>query len=119
VGFACGDVVIEKILKNFNLWPELNPTPTKVLITIFDESLYREALQFTRRLREAKIPTELYLTPAKLDKQLKYADKKSIPYVVILGPDEVKNETVTLKNLKTGKQETISQSKTIRKLASK
>jgi histidyl-tRNA synthetase len=56
------------------------------------------------------------LTPIKLDKQLKYADKKGIPFVAILGPDEAKNETVTIKNLQTGKQETISQSQAIRKL---
>lgn len=117
VGFACGDVLIEKVLKKFNLWPELNPTPTQVLVTIFDESLYRDSLQFTQHLRKAKIPTELYLTPTKLDKQLKYADKKGIPFVALLGPDEIKNRNVTLKNLKTGKQETISQRKAIQKLA--
>ncbi|PJE68901.1 histidine--tRNA ligase [Candidatus Shapirobacteria bacterium CG10_big_fil_rev_8_21_14_0_10_38_14] len=117
VGFACGDIVLEEVLKKFNFWPDLNPIPTKVLVTIFDESLYREAIQFSRHLREAKIPTELYLTPVKLDKQLKYADKKGIPFVAILGPNEAKNKTVTLKNLKTRKQQTILQTKAIQKLA--
>jgi len=117
VGFACGDVVIEEVLKNFSLWPNLNPTSTKVLVTVFDELLYRGSLKFVSRLRKAGIATEIYLVPAKLDKQLKYADKKGITWVVVLGPEEIANKTVALKNLKTGRQETISQDQAIKKLA--
>ncbi|PJC28150.1 histidine--tRNA ligase, partial [Candidatus Shapirobacteria bacterium CG_4_9_14_0_2_um_filter_39_11] len=54
---------------------------------------------------------ESYLEVVKLDKQLKYANQKGIPYVVILGPDEIKKNEVTLKNMETGDQEKIPQSK--------
>ena len=117
VGFACGDVVIKELLKNFSLWPNLNPTPTKVLVTVFEESLYRGSLKFVSRLRKAGIAAEIYLAPTKLNKQLKYADKRGIGWVVILGPEEIANKAVALKNLKTGQQETISQNQAIKKLA--
>jgi len=117
VGFACGDVVIEEVLRKFNLWPNLSPTPTKVLVTVLDDSCYRASLQFASRLRKSQIATELYLAPSKLNKQLKYADKKGITWVVILGPKEIANKAVTLKSLKTGQQETIPQNKAIKKLA--
>lgn len=110
VGFAAGDKVIEEVLKKLNKWPTIEPLPTKVLVTVFDESLYRDSLKIARNLRERGVATELYLTVEKLDKQLKYADRKGIKYVVILGPDEAKNGSVTLKDLKKGKQKTILQS---------
>jgi len=116
VGFACGDVVMEEVLKKFDLWPSLNPTPTSVLVTALDDSCYRASLQFTSRLRKNQVSTELYLVPVKLNKQFKYADKRGIDWVVVLGPKEIANKSVTLKSLKTGQQETISQNQAIKKL---
>lgn len=110
VGFAAGDVVLEEVLRQFDKWPKVSATPTKVLVTVFDESLYRDSLTLTTKLRVKGIPTELYLEPEKLDRQLKYADQKGIPYVAILGPDEVKNKTVTIKNMQTGEQKAINES---------
>jgi histidyl-tRNA synthetase len=61
------------------------------------------------RLRPAGINSELWLDPeSKLDKQLKYADQKQIPYVIIIGDSEAKENKVTLKNLKNRTQETLS-----------
>jgi histidyl-tRNA synthetase len=55
------------------------------------------------------VDAETYLDPtAKLEKQIKYADGKGIPYVVILGPDEIKENKVTIKNMKTGGQEMVN-----------
>jgi len=112
VGFAAGDAVLEEILKKFKKIPKLTPCSTKVLVTVFDESFYRNSLKITSQLRAKNIPTEIYLdSQAKLDKQLKYADKKGIKYVVILGPEEEKSGTVTVKNMEKGSQETIPQEK--------
>lgn len=111
VGFAAGDKVIEEVLKKFGLWPNINPTPTQVLVTVFDERTFRDSLKIVRQLRTEGVSTELYLTLEKLDKQLKYADQKGIPFVIILGPEEISKGTVTLKNLSTGKQEIIPQQK--------
>lgn len=109
VGFACGDVVTEEVLKEYNKIPTRSPTSTKVLVTVFNESLFRNSLQLANKLREANVPTELYLEPDKLDKQLKYANAKGIPYVVILGTEEVAVNKVTFKNMQTGEQKSVSQ----------
>jgi len=80
-------------------------TKTKVLITIFTPDLLENSLVISKALRDNKINTELYSNEsAKLEKQLKYADKKGIPYVVIIGPEEVEENKVILKNLKTKEQ---------------
>lgn len=109
VGFAAGDVVVEEVLRKFNLWPKISSVPTKVLVTVFSEGSYRNSLLLASQLRKSGISTELYLTSEKLDKQLKYADKKGIPYAIILGPEEIRNETVTLKDLAKKSQTTVPQ----------
>ncbi len=77
---------------------------TQVLVTIFDPNLIYNSLTVAEKLRQAKIKTELYPAIDKLDKQLKYADKIKVPYVVIIGPEEVKKNIVKVKNMKTGEQ---------------
>lgn len=93
------------VIEELNLWPNINPTITKVLVTIFSANELNQSINLANLLRDAGINTELYPEDsAKLDKQLKYADAKSIPYVVIIGPEEVKENKVVLKNLKTKEQ---------------
>ena len=83
-------------------------TKTKVLVTIFSPENFDVSIKIVAMLRSAKINTELYPDPkTKLAKQLKYADKKGIPYVVIIGPDEILAESVVLKNLNKKRQETV------------
>ena len=88
---------------------------TQILVTLFPTeqfnnlAIQQSSLELATELRGAGINIEVYLNPtAKLDKQLKYADRKGIPFVAILGPEEVKNDTVTVKDLRTGKQKTVS-----------
>ncbi len=105
VGFAMGDVVITELLKRLNKLPVLESSPTKVLVTIFSEELLSESIKTLKVLRENNINTELYPDQkAKLEKQLKYADKKGIPYIIIIGQEEVDKNVVTLKNLLTKEQ---------------
>jgi histidyl-tRNA synthetase len=81
---------------------------SKVLVTIFSKETMEYSLKVATFLRDKRINTEIYPDPqSKLDKQLKYADKKGIPYVVIIGPDEVEKGTVQLKNLQTKEQKEI------------
>jgi len=90
---------------------------TSILVTIFSPSLQGQTLKIAKTLREAGINTELYPDPTdKLDKQFKYADKKSIPFAIVVGEEEVKNNTVTLKNLSSREQITISLDEVVRKL---
>ena len=105
------------VIKEQNLWPNLSPTATKVLITIFSPEYLENSIEIANKLRAESIPTELYLDPeTKLDKQLKYADKKGIPFVIIIGPDEVKSNQLTLKDMVTGAQEKVSLENLIPKL---
>jgi histidyl-tRNA synthetase len=108
-GFGIGFDRTLEALEQLKLLPSFETT-TKVLVTTFSPDLFEKSLEITRNLRQAGISSELYPDPsAKLEKQLKYADKKAIPFAIILGPDEVKNQTVTIKNLKSKTQETKSQ----------
>jgi len=108
VGFGLGfDRTIE-VLEEQNLLPE-NNISSKVLVTIFNNDLKEKSLEVYSILRNAGTNCEIYLDEnANLDKQLKYADKKGIPYVLIIGPREIKENKVTIKNLKTGQQKTVS-----------
>lgn len=105
IGFAMGDMVIAEVLKANNKYPQLKVNPTKVLVSIFSQDLFNKSLEVSLLLRKNNINTELYPDEnSKLDKQLKYADKKGIPYVVIIGPEEVKEDKVVFKNLNTKEQ---------------
>jgi histidyl-tRNA synthetase len=116
-GVSFGIDRICDVIKEQNLWPKLSPTSTQVLVTIFSPELLEKSIEVTGKLRKANISTDLYLDPeTKIDKQLKYADKKGIPYVIILGPEEIKKREVTLKNMKTGAQEKTSLENLIPKL---
>jgi len=117
IGFAVGDMPIFELLKELDKLPGLSPTPTKILITVFSPDLEKKSIQIAQKLRAKKINTELYLEPdERLDKQLDYANKKNIPWVAIIGPDEVKNNTVTLKNMQSGDQEKLTTKEVIKKV---
>lgn len=104
VGFAMGDVIVQLLLERAGKRPELTTSPSRVLVTLFDADMYAPTLAFTARLRQAGINAEQYLEPIRLGKQIRYADRKGIPYVAILGPDELAAEQVVLKNLASGEQ---------------
>ncbi len=81
----------------------------QVLVTYFDRATLPVSLQILRDIQQSGINGEMYFEPAKMAKQMKYADKKNIPFVVICGPEEVERGEVTIKMMKTGKQKTIPQ----------
>jgi histidyl-tRNA synthetase len=103
-------------------------TKTTVLVTIFpcpsesqgkggSPDLQGQSLKVASKLREAGINTELYPDPTdKIDKQFKYAGKKGIPFAIVIGEEELKNNTVTLKNLNSREQITLPLSEAISKL---
>lgn len=108
VGFAFGFDRIMDAMEELGLFPQ-NLTSAKVLVTIFMPELKENSLEIVSKLRSKNIPAELYLNEeAPLEKQLKYADQKSIPYAVILGPNELSKNVVSLRNMKTRKQQEIS-----------
>lgn len=106
VGFSFGfDRTLEAVSEQ-GLIPE-KPAVAKVLVTVFDEKAAADSLKLAEVLRE-KVPTELYTGQGDLEKQLKYADQKEIPYVAIIGPKEAAEGKVTIKNLLTKEQQTLS-----------
>lgn len=80
------------------------PLSSSVLVTYFDETSLPASLQILNEIRAADINAEIYFEAAKLAKQFKYADKKKAEFVVICGPDELKNEQVTVRTLSNSKQ---------------
>ena len=108
VGFAFGFDRLMEAMEEQNLFPS-NPTPTQALVTILSSEYTDKSIEICYRLRAKGIPTELYLDDSvKIERQLKYADQKNIPFALLIGEDEIKNNTVTLKNLKTREQKQLS-----------
>lgn len=108
-GFAFGFDRLLEAMEALHLFPaDLSFSSTEVLVTIFSEEMKQASLEIVSRLRVNDINAEIYLGEIKsknpLEKQLKYADQKKIPYVLIIGPEEIKQNTVTLKNLQTREQ---------------
>ena len=116
VGLAFGFDRLIEAMDALNLFPKDLQT-TKVLVTVMSMELAGKSIEVADYLRKNNINSELWLdADSKMEKQLKYADKKGIPYVIIIGPDEEKNNTVTLKNLKTREQKNISAKEAIKEL---
>lgn len=107
-GFGLGFDRTLEALEEFELIPNLK-TNSQVLVTIFSPELLNNSIKSLKTLRENNINTELYPDQnVKLEKQLKYADKKQIPYVIIIGQEEVDKKLVTLKNLQTKEQRQVT-----------
>ena len=116
VGFAMGDAVIEVLLDHFGKRPSLPVSPSRVLVTLFGPELLAPTLALADRLRRAGVNAEQYLEPEKLGRQIRYADRKGIPYALILGPDELAAGQVVIKTLATGEQVVCSEEEAIRRL---
>ncbi len=116
VGFAFGfDRLIEAI-KTLNLL-KTEKTKTQVLVTVFSKNLLNQSITLTSFLRKNNINSEIYPDDqAKLEKQLKYADKKGIKYVIIVGPEELSKNLIKLKNLLTGEQKELTKESTLQEI---
>jgi len=110
VGFAMGDVVITLLLEKYGLLPsELDINPAPVLVTVFDEERQLASLELGAKLRKAGLNAVVYPEAIKLGKQFKYADRIGAKVVLVLGPDEAKGKSVTVKNLTSGEQSIVPQ----------
>lgn len=107
VGISFGVDRIYDVMEELKLFPEENLAVTKVLLISFDEETEKHALFLLYKLRQAGISSEIYPDQVKLKKQFAYADKKGIPYTLVIGSNEVEQKAYGLKNLKSGEQETL------------
>lgn len=106
VGVAFGLDRIVLALEELQLLKDLN-FHSQVLVTYFNEETLDISLKIANEFREVGIKSEIYFQPDRLSKQIRYADKKGIPFVVICGPDEAARGEALIKVMKTGKQKQI------------
>ncbi|MGB3007817.1 MAG: histidine--tRNA ligase, partial [Chitinophagaceae bacterium] len=111
VGISFGVDRIYDVMEELKLFPEDIHVGTQVLFFNLGEKESWKAFGLMQGLRQNGIRSELYHEAAKFDKQFKYAEKKNIPFVVIIGEEEMNTNTVKIKNLKTGEQQTYLQEK--------
>ncbi|HWR65150.1 MAG TPA: histidine--tRNA ligase [Bellilinea sp.] len=107
VGFAMGDVMIRLILEKYGCLPEFKPSPADILVTVFEPTLLGHSLKISAELRAAGFKVACFSEEAKLPRQLKYADKMGIRFVVIVGPDEFASGQATVKDLASRQQATV------------
>jgi histidyl-tRNA synthetase len=107
VGISFGADRIYDVMQELNLFPEDTHVSTQVLITNFSAEAERYALPILHTLRKNGIATEMYPEVSKLKKQLSYADNKRIPYVIIIGDEEIQQGHLSIKNMETGTQRTL------------
>ena len=108
VGISYGLDRIYLVLEELNLFPDTVSANTKVLFINFGEKESLYAMQSIAKLRANNVISELYPDTAKMKKQMGYADKRSIPFVVLAGDKEIVSETYTLKNMMSGEQDSLT-----------
>ena len=107
VGISFGADRIYDVLTDLNLFPDNFSHSTDLLFVNFGEKEADYILPLITEMRKTGIRCELYPESAKMKKQLSYADNNKIPYVALIGENEIKNSSVTLKNMISGDQKTV------------
>ena len=111
VGFAMGDLVVSLALEKFDCLPKnLEASPASVLVTIFDEDLMPASFRLAAQLRRSGLKVACYPEAAKLSKQFKYGDRMGMRVAIILGPDEQTQGRASIKDLRSGEQDSYPQS---------
>ncbi len=113
VGISFGVDRIYDVMEELKLFPAEVQTGTQVLFFNLGEAESKTAFTLTQQLRANNIRCELFHEATKMDKQFKYADKKQVKYIVIIGSKELEEGTCTIKNLASSEQQTIQQTELI------
>ena len=116
VGISFGIDRLYDVMEELKLFPKETTVSSKVLVAHFDAKSLTYGLQVCQALRNRGIATEIYPDVAKLKKQLEYADKKAIPFAIVIGPDEIQTGILSFKNLATGIQEKLTLDQIIEQL---
>ncbi len=104
VGFSFGVDRIFDVMEELDLFPKQFGSATKVLVLNFDPASMKAGLKALTALRKAGIKSEIYPDQTKIKKQMNYANKKSVPFVLMIGENEIKEGKYQLKNMETGEQ---------------
>ena len=113
VGVSFGADRIYDVMEGLDLFPKDANVITQVMFVNFGEKEMRYSLPLLTQLRQAGINTEIYPDAAKMKKQFSYANNKGIPYVVIIGDEEMKENTLTFKDMEKGTQEQLKMDQVI------
>ena len=108
VGFSLGLERILMLMEEFNMFPALQMA-AQVMICTLPETPLAPVVGLAHRLRQAGITVEIYPEAVRLGRQLQTADTLHIPHALIVGPDEVEQQSYGLKNLASGEQQTLDE----------
>ena len=108
VGISFGADRIYDVLTELDLFPKALQSTTRLLFATFGDAELRYALTWAKALRANGLTVEVYPEPTKMKKQMGYADDKQIPFVAIVGGDEMASNTVMLKNMASGEQKQVT-----------
>ncbi len=118
VGISFGVDRIYDVMEELQLFPASVHTGTKVLFFNLGDAESKKAFELMQTLRSKGVAAELYHENSKFDKQFKYAEKKQIPFIVIIGAKELESNSCNIKELATGVQETVSFDELLKKFIS-
>lgn len=105
-GFSLGIERILVVMEERGMFDD-EPAPADILVTLWDDDLTPHSMRLVHELRSLGLSVDLYPDTDRYGKQFKYADRRNIPFVAILAPDEVEQGVVAIKDMKSGDQETI------------
>lgn len=108
VGFSFGVDRLYDVLEELNRFPDDEVERTKIMLAYFGEEERDACLGIVAALRREGIAAEIYPDLVKIKKQFNYAGKKGIPFVGVLGSDELKNKTISLKDMASGEQQSLT-----------
>ncbi|MFZ2897721.1 MAG: histidine--tRNA ligase [Saprospiraceae bacterium] len=117
VGVSFGAERIYDVMEELGLFPEGISEDLQLLFVAFDEATHRYAFRALQRVRAAGIAADLYPEPAKLKKQMKYANDRNATYVVLVGEEEMSSNMLTFKNMHSGEQEKLRLDEIISRLS--
>jgi len=104
------------VMTEQNLFPEVSVSSTQLMFVNFGKDEEKYCLPLLSKIRKAGINAEIYPDHSKMKKQMTYADKKNIPFVVIVGADEMQSGKLTLKNMQSGEQDKLTIDEIIEKM---
>jgi histidyl-tRNA synthetase len=95
-------------MEDLSLFPDESLNSTDLLIVNFDKTLEKKIVGIAGQIRASGISTEVYPEPVKLKKQMNYANKKGIPYVILAGTEELESGKLTFKDMRLGEQKSMT-----------
>ncbi|WP_339677374.1 histidine--tRNA ligase [Cyclobacterium marinum] len=116
VGFSFGVDRLYDVLEELNIFPDDEVERTQIMLAYFGEEEKEACLGVLAALRKEGIAAEIYPDLVKIKKQFNYAGKKSIPYVGVMGSEEIENNTISLKDMTSGEQESLSLADVVKKI---